>query len=64
MITREIREVREMRDEIREIREIRLLPNADLASGLGPDFALPQHQDEKTPFATASTCCPREIRTP
>jgi hypothetical protein len=40
MITREIREVREMRDEIREIRdeirEIRLLPNADLASGLGP----------------------------
>jgi hypothetical protein len=44
MITREIREVREMRDEIREIRdeirEIRLLPNADLASGLGPDFAI------------------------
>jgi hypothetical protein len=39
MITREIREVREMRDEIREIREIRLLPNADLASGLGPDSA-------------------------
>jgi hypothetical protein len=36
MITREIREVREIRDEIREIREIRLLPNADLASGLGP----------------------------